>query len=352
MLRAQESATRSIARANVQDLMRYQDFGGTTRDRALAAQWISQWVPEAAPDRLLVAPGIHSALHALTSLLVNAGQSLCVEPLVYPGIKAIATQLGTRLHPLAMDEQGLIPDSFEAACKSTPVGALYLCPNLHNPTTASLPIRRREQLADIALRHSVPIIEDDAYGMLPTAAPPPLIEFAPELTYYITGLSKWFGAGVRTAHVLAPTVATHQRLAGALRATTVMASPFINHVVSDWFEHGNSDEVLAAIREECQWRSEIIRTYLANYEVRVHPCGFHAWLPLQTQTTRHSSASEIASRLRSLGVAAVAGSAFSTDRDPPEGLRLCLGGSLTRDDCSRALLAVREALESFDEDVG
>ncbi len=345
VLRAQEQAARSMAQANFQDLMRYQDFGGSTRDRELAAQWMSQWVPEAAPERLLVAPGIHGVLLALISLLVKPGQSLCVEPLVYPGLKAIAAQLGTRLHPLAMDEQGLIPESFEAACKSTPVGALYLCPNLHNPTTATLPIRRREQLADIALRHSIPVIEDDAYGMLPTAAPPPLIELAPELTYYITGLSKWLGAGVRTAHVLAPTLATHQRLAGALRATTVMASPFINQVVSDWLEHGHCVEVLAAVREECQWRSQMIRTRLASHGVRVHPAGFHAWLPLRAQADAHCMASDMAIQLRSLGVAAVAGSTFSTDRNPPEGLRLCLGGSLTRDDCGRALQAVADALE-------
>lgn len=342
--RAQEQAARSMAQASFQDLMRYQDFGGGTRDRHLAAQWMAQWVPEAVPERLLVAPGIHSVLLALTSLLVKPGQSLCVEPLVYPGIKAIAAQLGTRLHPLSMDEQGLIPESFEAACKSLPVGALYLCPNLHNPTTATLPIRRREQLADIALRHSVPIIEDDAYGMLPTAVPPPLIEFAPELTYYISGLSKWLGAGVRTAHVLAPTSATHQRVAGALRATTVMASPLINHVVSGWFEQGHGAEVLAAVREECQWRSQIIRTHLATHGVRTQPNGFHAWLPLQTRDDGHCIASDMAEKLRSLGVAAVAGSTFCTDRNPPEGLRLCLGGSLTRDDCGRALQAVVDAL--------
>lgn len=34
-----------------------------------------------------------------------------------------------------------------------------------------------------------------------------------------------------------------------------------------------------------------------------------------------------AARLRELGVAALAASAFVTDRDPPSALRLCLGGA-------------------------
>ncbi len=338
------SAAEAIAGATLHDLMRYQDFGGTPHDRALAAAWMAQWLPEARAERLLVAPGIHSVLLALVSLLVRPGQSLCVESMAYPGIKAIAAQLGVQLLPLAMDEQGLVPEALEAACKSTAVGALYLCPNLHNPMTASLPIKRREQIADIALRYSLPFIEDDAYGMLPLAAPPPLSDYAPALGYYVSGLSKWLGAGLRVAYVVAPGPAAHQRLAGALRATTVMASPFVNAVVAHWLEQGQGAEVLDAVREECSWRSALLRERLGPLGVRTHAQGFHAWLPMPACVPA-GAASEIAAELRTLGVAAVAGSAFSTDRQPPEGLRLCLGGGLTRDDCGRALQAVQQALD-------
>jgi DNA-binding transcriptional MocR family regulator len=326
------------------DLLRYQDFGGTPHDREIGAHWLRTWVPEARAERTLLAPGIHSALLALLSLLVRPGQSLCVESLAYPGIKALATQLGVRLHPLAMDENGLLPAEFEAACKSLPVAALYLCPNLHNPTTATLPIRRREKLADIALRYSIPLIEDDAYGMLPVATPPTMADHAPDLTYYISGLSKWLGAGMRTAYVLAPTVAACQRLAGALRATTVMASPVLNALAARWLHNGQAQAVLQALREENAWRSQLARERLAPWGVRTQTHGFHAWLPLPPREDGRSAAGETAEALRSLGVAAVAASAFSTDRQPPEALRLCLGGALTREDCGRALQAVVEAI--------
>jgi hypothetical protein len=52
----------------------------------------------------------------------------------------------------------------------------------------------------------------------------------------------------------------------------------------------------------------------------------------------------LAGRLQQLGIAAVASSAFSTDRDPPAAMRVCLGGALTREDCSRALQAVVQAV--------
>ncbi|WP_038211118.1 PLP-dependent aminotransferase family protein [Xenophilus azovorans] len=343
--RLQEEAAAHLAEAALGDLMRYQDFGGTPADRDAAARWLRQWVPQASSKCTLVAPGIHSILLALLSLLVKPGQGLAVESLLYPGLKAIATQLGTRLQPLQCDEEGVLPQSFEHVCKSTPIGALYLCPNLHNPTTATLSLARREELADIASHHSVPMIEDDAYGMLPPAIPPPLADFAPGLTYYVSGTSKWLGAGLRNAFVLAPSEAATQRLAGALRATTVMAPPWTAGLVTRWLESGLGAQVLDAMRSECTWRSALARELLGDLGLRAHPQGFHFWLPLAEDEGRRCVSAELSLRLQGLGVAAVASQAFSTDRMPPEALRLCLGGPLTREDCGRALRAVRDAVE-------
>jgi DNA-binding transcriptional MocR family regulator len=340
----QEQATHWLSEAPLHDLMRYQDFGGTMHDREAAAQWLRQWIAEADASRTLVAPGIHAVLMALMSQLVRPGQSLCVEPLVYPGVKALAAQLGTHLNPLPFDEDGILPAAFESACKTTSVGALYLCPNLQNPTTLTVPMRRREQLADIAQRYSVPIIEDDAYGMLPLAVPPPLAEFAPSLSYYVSGTSKWLGAGLRNAFVLAPSAAAAQRLSGALRATTVMASPVTNGLVTQWLTSGAAEEFLQAMRAECEWRSLRARGTLGQLGVVTHPQGFHVWLPLDDPEDRGCVSAELAAKLRTVGVAAVASQAFSTDRSPPEALRICLGGALTRDDCDRALRAVRDAV--------
>ncbi len=341
LARLQLSAQEALAAGALNDLLRYQDFGGTLRDRQAGALWLGRWLPQVRAERVLVAPGIHSALAALVSLLVKPGQSLAVESLVYPGMKAIAAQLGVQLHPLPMDEDGLLPLPFEEACKTLPIGALYLCPTLHNPTTATLPIRRREWLADIAQRYSVPLIEDDAYGMLPAATPPTLAEYAPELTYLISGLSKCLGAGLRVAYIYAPSVRATERLAGALRATTVMASPLTNVIATAWLEQGLAQEVLDAIRRECAWRSHRAQQTLGAHGVRCQPQGFHVWQPLPDEC----NAADLALQLRGLGVAAVAASAFSTDRNPPQALRLCLGGPLDREDCARALAAVAAVAE-------
>ncbi len=171
--------------------------------------------------------------------------------------------------------------------------------------------------------------------------PTPLAQLAPELTYYVTGLSKCFGAGLRTAYVRAPNERQAQRLAGALRATTVMASPITNALATRWVNDGTADAMLLAIRAESIARQAMAAKHLAGHPVLAQPEGFHLWLPL----TSPWSVVEFASYLRSRGVGVVASAAFSTDGDPPDAVRICLGGPMTRDECDDALRLIAETLE-------
>jgi DNA-binding transcriptional MocR family regulator len=290
---------------------------------------------------VLVCPGIHAVLTALCSLLARPGELICVESLTYPGLKAIAAQIGVKLHALPLDDDGPSAEAFEHACKTLEPRALYCNPTLLNPTTLTVSRARREALADVALRYSVPIIEDDAYGMLPRQTPMPMARLAPGLTYYLTGFSKCLGAGLRTAYVCAPNARQAQRLAGAMRATTVMASPLTNALTTRWVNDGTADMMLQAVRNESAARQALASRHLRAYGVQAPPESFHLWLPL----TQAWSPVEFASFLRTRGVAVVASAAFCTDGNPPDAVRICLGGPLSRADCDDALRLVADTLE-------
>ena len=325
------------------DLLRYQDFGGSHEDREAGVQWLRSHLPQCTAAQVMVAPGIHGVLLALMSLLARPGEIVCVESLCYPGIKAIAAQLGVKLQALPMDGDGLLPEAFEHACKTLYPRALICNPTIHNPTTATLPRERREAIADIALRYSIPLIEDDAYGKLTDRNLPTLSSLAPELTYYISGLSKSLGAGLRLAYVHAPSEMLGQRLAGALRATAVMASPITAALATRWIVSGLAYRMLDAIRAESAARQALASRYLQDFEVQTHPDGFHLWL----QVPQARSATELAASLRAQGVPAVASVAFSTDADPPPALRLCLGGHVSRNDVQQSLRVLAIAMDQM-----
>ena len=339
--RLHEGAADVMAHADLYALLRYQDFGGTRVDRDAGASWLRRRLPHASAERVLVCPGIHSVLLALISQLARPGELICVEALAYPGLKAITSQLGVQMHALALDDDGLDVSAFEHACKTLSPKALYTNPTLLNPTTATMSRSRREALADVALRYSIPIIEDDAYAMLPRQSPAPIATLAPELTYYITGFSKTLGAGLRSAYVCAPNERQAQRLAGALRAMCVMASPVTNALVTRWVTDGTAEAMLQAIRAESMARQALASRHLARHHVQAQPEGFHLWLPLASSW----SVVELASYLRTQGVAVVASAAFATDANPPDAVRVCLGGQLSRDECEHALALIADTLD-------
>lgn len=336
-------AARILENADVYNLLRYQDFGGTTEDREAAADWLQPFVPKCTPARVLVSCGIHSVLLALMSQLARPGELICVEDLVYPGIKAIAAQLGIRLLSIPSDSDGPIISALEDACKTQHPRAFYCNPTLQNPNTKTIPLHRRQELADIAMRYNVPIIEDDAYGMLPIDSPMTLAQLAPELTWYISGFSKYLGAGLRVAYVCAPSARQAQRLAGALRATTVMVNPITALLTTNWVKNGLANEMLKAVRIESSARQQIAAKVLKSWPYLSNTEGFHLWLPIPINAGWR--ASEFALQLRTQGVGVVSSVAFSTDSNPTEAVRICLGGPSTREECEQGLKLVAETLE-------
>ena len=102
--------------------------------------------------------------------------------------------LGLQLGGLPLDAEGIIPDAFERACRDGPVKALYTMPAGLGATAATMGPARRAAICEIARRHDVLILENDAWGPIEPGRPPPLAALAPERVFYFTGLEQVPGA--------------------------------------------------------------------------------------------------------------------------------------------------------------
>lgn len=318
-------------------LLRYQEAGGAWADRAAGAQWLADRLPALPPERVLVCPGAQGALLAIAQLVATAGDVICVEELTYPGFRLLAAQLGLKLVAVKMDQDGLLPDDFEAACRAHQPKALYCTPTMHNPTTATMPVARRKAAADIARRHGVAIIEDDAYGALPRQPLPPLSSFAPELTYHVAGLAKCLSPALRIAYVVAPDTRQAARLVGTIRATISIASPLSAAIATGWIQDGTAVAVTSAIRKESWARQQLASAMLPRNLIRAHADGFHLWLTLPAAWTRN----EFTTRLRASGVGVVGSDAFAIST-PPEAVRLSLGVPASRDELRQCLQLIAD----------
>ncbi|MDW6005155.1 aminotransferase-like domain-containing protein [Vibrio mangrovi] len=335
-------ALSSIAMNDFYSLMRYQSYGGNDESIDIMTSLIQRRIPDADRNRVITTQGIHTSITALLTMLCEQNQVLCVDSLSYPGIKTVAAQLGKTLFALDRDKNGPTAISFENACQSHSVAALYLNPTMHNPTCTTIPRSRREALCDIAIRYNIPIIEDDSYGLLSESTVPPLAYYAPELTYYLGGFSKCLGPGLRVGYMLCPSQRKKEQVIGAMHSLNIMGSPLIHKLLSDWISAGTLDRMIQAIRTEAAARRNAVYQILHGYDLRMELNAFHFWLNLPKPFNK--TPVEFAEELRQLEISAVASSAFSTDNNPPDALRVCIGGPISRVDMKENMKTLKEKL--------
>ena len=329
-------------------LLRYQGFGGSEIDKDAAAAWLGRRALVPSQERIFVTPGAHPALLTILTLLAKPGQVILSENITYPGIRSIAAQLRLSMCGLPMDEHGILPDALAHACATRSPKALYLNPTLHNPTTLTIPVQRREEICAVARKFRLPIIEDDAYGFIPLHAPPPLASMAPDLTWHIGGLAKCIGAGLRLAFVAAPDTKSAWPFAAAMRANSVMASPLNMALATRWIEDGTADMILRFIRSETSARQKIVAAHLPAGSYSADPISFNIWLPLTEGWTRSS----FAAHMRHSGLGIVASDAFTVDSQPGETVRVCICGPITREKLRHSIEFMAHALEGTPEMAG
>lgn len=221
----------------------------------------------------------------IVSILAKPGETILSEAITYPGIRSIAAQLGVDLVGLPMDDDGIEPAALTDACKKLKPRAIYLNPTLQNPTTLTVPDQRRREVVSIARRFHVPIIEDDAYGFIPehSHGHSPFAAIAPDLTWHVAGLAKCIGAGLRAAYVVVPDTRSSWPFASALRAATVMASPFTVALVTRWIEDGTADRMLRFVRAETTARQKLAAEIMPPDSYRADPLSFNMWVPVRSR---------------------------------------------------------------------
>ncbi len=326
---------------DIVSLLRYQGLGGTQADKDAASSWLGRRALVPAQERIFVSPGAHPALLSILTILAKPGDTVLCEAITYPGIRSIAAQLGLKLVGLPMDKEGIEVDALADACKKAKPKALYLNPTLQNPTTLTISDQRRRDIAAVARRFKLPLIEDDAYGFIPPHGHAPFAAIAPDLTWHVAGLAKCIGAGLRAAYVVVPDTRSAWSFASALRAATVMASPFTVALVTRWIEDGTADTLLRFIRNETMARQKLAAQILPKGVCRSDPLSFNIWIELPALWNRAA----FVEHMRSTAIGVVASDAFTAAGPPPEAVRVCLGGPITRSRLAAGLEYMTHALE-------
>jgi DNA-binding transcriptional MocR family regulator len=305
--------------------------------RQAAQGWLKRRGIEADPEGIVVCAGAQHAMDTAISFFREQEELAC-EALVYPGLKAAARHWQRRLHPLAMDEQGLLPEALEAAFRSG-LRLAVVSPTLHNPTTATMGLARRHRILEVARKWDATLVEEDVYGLLPETTFPPLVSLAPERVLYLTGLSKTVAPGLRIGYLMLPE-RLRERMREAEHHTTWYVSALTMALATRWLNDGTAWRRLLAQRRELAARHRLCQEHLEGFKWRGEAHCPHVWL-----IAPPGGSADFAKRALAAGVVVVPSSVLATGRQSgADGIRISIGSAPDRRTLAEGLIRLARLL--------
>jgi DNA-binding transcriptional MocR family regulator len=333
-------ALRQLASSgDVESLLRYQPHRGRPAERATVARHLEQRGLAVGADRILIVNGGQHGLATTVMATLQPGDVVAADALTYPGFKVVAETLRLELAPVPVTQGGPDLDALDRLCTERRVRAVYAMPTMHNPLGWVMSGPARDRLVEIARRRRLLLIEDASYAYLVEGPPPPLAALAPEITVYVSGLSKSVATGLRVGFVSAPD-AFVPAIERAIRATTWNTPAVTTAIACRWLEDGTVSRLEADKREDAKIRQSIARDVLAGLPLTGHPASYFVWLPL----AEDARADRIAASLMRERISISTAEPFATSAHVPQAIRLALG-STNLDTLRETLRKVRQVVE-------
>jgi DNA-binding transcriptional MocR family regulator len=209
-----------------------------------------------------------------------------------------------------MDREGMQPDALAEACRRSGARAVYCGPTMQNPTNATMNEQRRQEIAKVAERHGLAVIEDEINRPLHPKPPPLISTCLPEQSYLIMSASKAVAGGLRVGFVATPDKDL-QRLTDAVITTTIGVSPLPVELFVRWLDNGTVEHTIQRRREDARRRQELAAQILEGYAVAAHPNSYYFWLELPEQWSSMSFVMECRRR----GVVVTPSETFAIDQN-------------------------------------
>jgi GntR family transcriptional regulator / MocR family aminotransferase len=203
---------------------------------------------DAEADQVLITSGIQGALNLLARVFVDGtGEtSVAIENPCYQGAAFLFSSYGARIHPVRVDDHGLIVSQLEGFLGSL----VYVTPSHQFPTGCTMSLDRRLHLLSWAHQTGSYIIEDD-YDSDFRYDGPPLTALAGldrrGHVIYLGTFSKSIGAGIRIGYVVLPRHLLEP--ARIVKALLDNGAPWLEQaVVADFLKEGAFIRHLRRIR--------------------------------------------------------------------------------------------------------
>ena len=312
-----------------------------TRDGSRALQYSPQhlelrtWIAEhmgsrdvsCTADEIFITNGNQHGLAILSRLFLDQGEPAVIEEVTFTGVHQITVGRDADVRTVPTDlDSGVVVEKFEEALKAAPTPKLsVLITDFHNPLGVSIAEEKRAELASLAAKYGVPLIEDDPYAPLRfrgNAIPPIKAHDEAGMVFYLGSFSKMLAPALRLGWIVAPADLmariTTLRESFDLESSTLYQRAVAEFVSRDLLEP-HLEQISAAHGERCDTMLRSLDEHLSDVARWSKPDGgVFVWvsLPEQLDTT------EMFQQAIKRQVAYIPGGVFSVDGSTKNALRL------------------------------
>lgn len=338
----------AVKRASRDNLLQYRDPRGSPRLRAAVATMLrGERGLAVEPDEICITRGSQNGIYLAARTLLRPGDAVVVEALTYEPAVAAFIDIGAQVVPVGIDDQGLLVDEVERACRRHRVRAIFLTPHHQFPTTVSLRPERRLRVLELARQFGFAVIEDDYDHEFHFESQPllPMASYAPDRVIYVGSLSKLLLPALRIGFIAAPRVVI-DAVAHGVSLTDGMGNMLTEDAAADLMADGELRRHARRVTQVYAGRRRAFAAALhatvgSRARWRMPDGGLAFWLDFDD--------GEMLGRLeRNAGAAGVriaSSASFVTRDDAPRGLRLGFA-SLTEPEAAAALRRLAAAADA------
>jgi len=249
-----------------------------------ARQAVCDWIGQdragrlTADDIVLGLGAQNSVIMTLQTCLSGAAPVILTEELAYPGMRHAARLLRAQIIGVAMDQNGIRPDRLEEALRQHGGQVLLTSAEVHSPTTIRTSPERRQEVADIARRYQLQIIEDDCHCITRPEAPS-YRALCPERGWFVSSLTKVFSATLRFGYVACPSPMAQAARQVAQSSFYGLPQPILD-LGCDLLRSGEVERVREQVLGTVAARVKTAVNILGRWDIRWRPDVPFIWLKL------------------------------------------------------------------------
>jgi len=295
--------------------------------RAWIADYMGSRGVSCTAEEIFITNGNQNGLAILSRLFLDPGQPTAIEEVTFTGIQQITVGRDAEVRTLPTDlDSGVLVESFEEALRASPTPRFsVLITDFHNPLGVSIAEEKRAELAGLAAKYGVPLIEDDPYAPLRfrgKAIPPIKAHDESGMVFYLGSFSKMLAPALRLGWMVAP-ADLMPRITTLRESFDLESSTLYQRAVAEFVSRGmlepHLERITAAHGERCDTMLRALDKHLSDVAHWSKPDGgVFVWvsLPEQLDTT------EMFHQAIDRQVAYIPGAVFSVDGSTKNALRL------------------------------